>query len=484
MLIKVDAGTTRQLGLGHWMRQVVEQLDRASDNFDPDPVHDLRVAIRRCRSIAQGLQDIDSDRTWKKMRSLGKQVFAPLGDLRDVQVMMDWARRLGTPDDPITPRLLALLEAREQSLKQIAAAALQEFDRNRWCSWIGFLSRRAQRVPLGSAVFEYLALERWENAHRLHTRATRTAGKVALHDLRIGIKKLRYMVETFLPVHEREWGNDLKKLQDLLGDIHDLDVFVDLAANAGAFDDPDVHSLWLERIRQERERRFQEYKRKACGQDSLWKLWRDGLPSGHRLDRAALAKFSWWASSFADGVGDSRKVASLALQLHDGMVRKRVLDCPHQNARNLLHAAALTHGVGRGTRKKAYHKKSGHLVARLTPPIGWPADDIKVAAEVVRYHRGALPQPGKNGFSDLSAAEQNTLLQLAGILRLASALHKYSAGQITRVAVRKTAETVVIYVQGYDEAARSAEKIAAARHLLEVSCHRPVLVRSWASSVS
>ena len=34
------------------MEKVREELDRVRSSLDPDHVHDLRVAIRRCRSIA------------------------------------------------------------------------------------------------------------------------------------------------------------------------------------------------------------------------------------------------------------------------------------------------------------------------------------------------------------------------------------------------------------------------------------------------
>src|SRR5579862_3253417 len=77
------------LGLGHWMHQVLEECVAAAKDFAPDPVHDLRVAIRRCRSLGQGLKVIDSADAWWEMREAGKTVFQALGELRDVQVMRE-----------------------------------------------------------------------------------------------------------------------------------------------------------------------------------------------------------------------------------------------------------------------------------------------------------------------------------------------------------------------------------------------------------
>jgi len=37
------------------MERVLEECDRAAVDLAGDPVHDLRVALRRCRSLADGL---------------------------------------------------------------------------------------------------------------------------------------------------------------------------------------------------------------------------------------------------------------------------------------------------------------------------------------------------------------------------------------------------------------------------------------------
>ena len=51
----------KKAGLALWMERVLEECDRASVEFGADPVHDLRVALRRCRSMADGLRVMDPD---------------------------------------------------------------------------------------------------------------------------------------------------------------------------------------------------------------------------------------------------------------------------------------------------------------------------------------------------------------------------------------------------------------------------------------
>ncbi len=203
--------------------------------FAPDPVHDLRVALRRCRSIADGLKAIDPDPAWKQMKKAGKRLFSSLGELRDAQVMEEWVRKLGAADDPVTERVLQFLASREVALKLASAQALEEFDRKQWKRWSVQLPRRARKIRTGGLIFKHLALERWTEAYALHRIALRNRSQVSFHNLRIGIKRFRYIVENFLPEQHTAWSNDLKDLQDLLGEVHDLDVLWATAIQIAAF---------------------------------------------------------------------------------------------------------------------------------------------------------------------------------------------------------------------------------------------------------
>src|ERR1035438_5661908 len=101
-------------GLAYWAQRALEECDKASQEFAPDPVHDLRVAIRRCRSMADGFLSVDPDPAWKEMKKLGKTLFRSLGDLRDVQVMSEWVTRLSEPDDSVRRVLLETLGQRSE----------------------------------------------------------------------------------------------------------------------------------------------------------------------------------------------------------------------------------------------------------------------------------------------------------------------------------------------------------------------------------
>jgi CHAD domain-containing protein/HD superfamily phosphodiesterase len=464
-------------GLALWMERVLVECDRASVDLAADPVHDLRVALRRCRSIADGLRVMDPNSAWKEMKKAGRQLFRQLGELRDAQVMEEWVGRLGNPDDPVTTALLQFLAGREAQLKQQTALALQEFDRKQWKRWITSLPRRAARIRPGSALFKHLALERWAEAYELHHRALRNRSQIAFHSLRIGLKRFRYIVENFLPEQHAAWSGDLKELQDLLGEVHDLDVLWTTALQVNAFPDPESRSKWHARVVEERTRRIEKYRSKMLGKASLWQVWRAQLPVGKQIESAALSRLKLWASFLDPNFKHSIQVARLALQLYDGLQNKQLADPGRADQRAILQAAALLHDVGRSKDEKGRHKATYNLIRRLTPPLGWSAEQMRLVGIVARYHRGALPGAGQATLAGLSAIRRQSFLKLAGILRVASAFDSDKSGRIQRLEVHAQNGVIQIAAQGYSPRDHMAEEIAAARHLLETVYRRPVMVK-------
>ena len=468
-------------GLAFWMQRVLEECDRASLAFAADPVHDLRVALRRCRSLADGLMAMDPDPEWRRMKKAGKQLFSRLGELRDVQVMEQWVGRLGQPDDPVAAPLLQFLAGRELQLKQEAAQALQAFDRKQWKRSATSLPRRSARLREGSILFQHLALERWTAARTLHSRALRNRSQVSFHRLRIGLKRFRYIVENFLPQQHSAWIEDLKALQDLLGEVHDLDVLWATALRINAFPDAGTRALWRGRISEERTKRIEQYRERMVGEAALWPVWLAELPQGGRVKSAGLARLKRWASLLDPDFKHSRHVARLALQLFDGVSANGQRPAEARgNEREILELAALMHDVGMAKTAKGHHKKSYRMIQKLPAPLGIRKEDLNLAAAVARYHRGALPRAGQEAIRGLPAEQRQTVVRLAGILRLASAFDAERDGRIQRLEVVSKNGFLVVSAEGYSARDRQAETIASARHLLEMVYRRPVMVKPMA----
>jgi len=96
---------------------------------------------------------------------------------------------------------------------------------------------------------------------------------------------------------------------------------------------------------------------------------------------------------------------------------------------------------------------------------------------VARYHRGALPRVGQKPLRGSSLPQRQEISRLAGILRLANALDCQQDGRIRKVELAQTNGVLIVAAEGYSARERSAETIAAARHLLEISYRRPILVK-------
>ncbi|HLI64687.1 MAG TPA: CHAD domain-containing protein [Terriglobales bacterium] len=476
----------KKVGLAYWAERVLEECHKAAAGFAAEPVHDLRVAIRRCRSLADGFRSVDPDRGWKQMKRLVKPLFRSLGDLRDTQVMLEWVEKLSAPGDPLGESLAAALRQKEAELKAAAQGALASFDRKHWASLNAHLAKRTDRIPLEGLVFQHLALERWLEARELHRRALRNRSSIGYHQLRIGIKRFRYTVENFLPQRHERWGRELRQLQDALGEVHDLDVLRGII-RAHSKVTAEEQLRWQKRVAEERQARLDLYRQKMLGKHSLWHTWRSELPSGKRLEDAGLEKLRSWASFLDPDVAHTARVTQFALQLYDGLAHCGVL-VPRAEDRRILQTAAILHEVGRDhvDGPRGGHQKRGQrLVAKLTPPVGWSEERMLCVAALVRYHRGALPVASNSSFVGLSAKRRGELMPLIGILRLADALDDAHEGAISSVAVERQSGFVVVYGKGLRRISRAAERAARARYLLETTTRLPILVRPMpASAVS
>jgi CHAD domain-containing protein len=429
--------------------------------------------------MADGLMAIDPDPAWKNMKKAGRTLFRSLGELRDVQVMMEWVQKLGPADDPETQALLVLLVKREHEHKLTAGEAIRNFDIRQWNKWSRELPRRAARVKPGSLVFKHLALERWTEAHNLHRRAMKTRSQVALHQLRIGIKRFRYIVENFLPQQHEAWSFELKNLQDLLGDVHDLDVLWDRAMQVNAFASAESRARWQAIIHEAREKRVGKYRDLMGGPQNPWQVWRAELPAGNRIQLAAMTRLRVWSSYLDPDIAHSRRVGALARQLFDGLARLDLAPInPGQDLRSALYGAALMHDVGRSKRNKGHHKASYRLIRRIAPPLGWTASQLQLAAAAARFHRGAIPTLRHKVLRDLALDQKKIVLHLAGVLRFANAVDVESDGSIQRISIEAKDKVLIISAQGFTAWSRAAEEIAGSAYLLSLVLRSPIVVKS------
>jgi CHAD domain-containing protein len=465
-------------GVAHYMERVLKELDSVRTAPDPDAIHDLRVAIRRCRSVAAVMEEVDPDPSWPELRRLGKKVFRQLGELRDVQVLADWVQQLSGLDEPVGQRLQAEFSAAEKTLRDAASKAAGKFDEKAWKKLEHIVGKRIRLVPLDGLAAECLAIERLEVARDLHSKALRSENPEAWHALRIGVKRFRYTVESLLPSKYEVWSNDLKQLQDLLGDTHDLDVLSDKIHGHLEGAPAASQETWEERIQSRRKERIEKYRQLTVGTTRLWQQWRDELSQERRLQAAGLARLRVTARAVGGNRPRAEQVSRLAIGLFSRLARvNAALELKDKQNRKVMRAAAKLNGIGVSLNRKKPRKAARKFLLKLAMPAGWNEEEWSLLADIVRYQRGAEPNDKQKRFAKMAENQRRTIFVLAGILRLARVLRKCGIEAVTGLSAENSVDAIILRIPGLEDTAETAARVAAGKHLLESTLARPLIVK-------
>ena len=221
-------------------------------------VHQTRVASRRLREVLPVLQ-LDPDVLRKLSRRLRKMTDR-LGSVRELDVLagiLDELDKAGRHSQPALARIAAAV-ADERARKRerlLAKGQLRELRR------VGAkLEKLAEALETQDAAPRRGTDRRswmWAIDARVARRAATLATAISgagtvylperLHDVRIAVKKLRYALELSTEVARMKSNPELRQLrraQDVLGRLHDLQVLIDRAREAqGPVTPPDVN-VW------------------------------------------------------------------------------------------------------------------------------------------------------------------------------------------------------------------------------------------------
>jgi exopolyphosphatase/pppGpp-phosphohydrolase len=235
---------------------------------------------------------------------------------------------------------------------------------------------------------------------------------------------------------------------------------------------------WRRRILEESSQRLGKYREKMIGKTSLLLSWRSELPPSDQVRDAALARFRVWASFRDPDAFHSEQAAKLAMQIYDGLDSLNLLPASEMpDGRRILEAAALAHAVGSNGTDKKHQIVAYRMIRKIKPPIGLSSEILRQIALVVRFHRGALPRSEQKALTGITDRQRTILMLLSGILRLADAFDRLHGSRINQLRLEKTGDVILVTAPGYSENDAAAEKLAAARHLLEIACRLPIFIR-------
>jgi len=463
--------------LAYWMSRTLKELAELRADPSIDAVHDFRVALRRCRSVSAAVAEIDPHPDWSEMRGCARKVFRSMGELRDAQIAEAWLDTLVPEPDP--GKLLVRDRVKRTQGTALAKALhfAERFDTKRWAELARILCSRLRKIPIDGEAARCLALERLEEAHELHRRALRTESAAPWHELRIGVKRFRYTLELLVPSLHAKWIASLKRVQDLLGDVHDLDMLVDLAGESRDAERPGLETNLQRRADGIRQEKLRGYRQQALGSTSIWQTWLAGFPK-HEWLVYSSARIKATRKAMDLKPARSLAVSRIARKLW-AQLRLPVAGAIFEDAdeKRVLNAAALLSGIAYQSKKKSRLKLARTFLLRLPVPPAWTFAEWERLAWAIRFQRGREPAAGNKRFSGLSIEQQAKIRTLAGILRLAVASERSGVASGGAVKIEALPQGLLLHFEGVEETPEIAARFAKAKHLLEASIGKSILVQ-------
>jgi hypothetical protein len=268
------------------------------------------------------------------------------------------------------------------------------------------------------------------------------------HAMRIAAKKLRYTMELYAPLYRRQLKKPIarvKKIQDLLGDMHDCDVWIDHITLLIMKERNRPHALRdlrhgrayaiapLRRLLINRERRRQRLYRQFV---RFWEsLQRSGLWDELRATILAGQKNAYGVRPVSSGATEregiqrlageapaqqehSRVVAALALRFFDQLQDLHLLG---DRDRTLLEYASLLHDIGWMSGEKGHQKRSARVIlADENLPVG--TQERGILGLVAGSHGTNVRLVDSGLYQIFPPDDQQRIRALAAILRIADGL--------------------------------------------------------------
>jgi CHAD domain-containing protein len=233
-------------------RQLSGQMVGLRESNDIEFVHRARVACRRLRAVMQMSRGCVPRKQFKVWRKEIRKLLKGLGDARDKDVQSDFLWRfladLGDPALlPGIARIVVGLETQREQLQPTVVAAAERAENS------GVIK---DLLTTSKATLEELSKKSVQLTGReLFTRLEKhisgnldefldhqdclddPQNEEGHHEMRIAAKQFRYTLEICKPAYAGRMDDPLatvKRIQTLLGDIHDCDVWIEhLAATLG-----------------------------------------------------------------------------------------------------------------------------------------------------------------------------------------------------------------------------------------------------------
>jgi CHAD domain-containing protein len=206
---------------------------------DSECLHQARTAGRKLRNDLWIFKSVFARKKRKAWMKSLQGLLPPLGQLRDLDLEIDYIVRLGrrTPGRALKTQLrkISLILGRKRGrLCEKIIGVTEDFERTKTLKKIKKTLRKFPEHPgaKGEAFLYYFSYRkitrRLADFLRYESYVKEPRHMIAFHNMRIAAKKLRYTLECFDPFYKgrlKEYARNAEDFQDVLGWLHDFDVW-------------------------------------------------------------------------------------------------------------------------------------------------------------------------------------------------------------------------------------------------------------------
>lgn len=227
-------------GLGEQaVRLLKDQVDEAGDELGdderslPERVHRARQGLKKARAMARLLRGEAKRRRLRQVQTLCRDAGRILSEVRDAQVLRQTGRDLFARYRETVP--LEQLASLQATLRRLARRLIEDAAKPERLKLAGKEIHRAAEaaarlrpVSRGWEALEDGLTKTYREARQGYLLCRRQPTPEFLHDWRKQTKYVRYQVESLCESHSPKLealAAKLHRLSDLLGELHDLDVF-------------------------------------------------------------------------------------------------------------------------------------------------------------------------------------------------------------------------------------------------------------------
>ena len=323
------------------------------------------------------------------------------------------------------------------------------------------------------------------------------------HAMRIAAKKLRYTMEVYAPLYRlglKKYLTRVKKVQEILGDLHDCDVWIDMvmeillkersaspvkiSAKNNQIQRMTGYRHFLSEREKERKRLYLRYVRywDSLARVGTWDALRTNLDQGRKRkfrlpatnkEDEIRTSVSALAGQFPEVMAHSRKVTDLALTIFDDLTPLHQLGA---NERFLLECTALLHDIGWKFGHKGHSKRGADMIVS-DEYLPFDLHERAMIALVALAHRNTIRFESFGLFSLLTSKERDSVMILASFIRIADGLDYLHHGSVESIHCSAGPDGVIMEVSATQDTTQELQRAAMKGDLFIRVFNRHLVIR-------